>query len=268
MEKALRPIVKCHGGKWYLRDWIISHFPADYRDRRYIEGCGGGASVLLNKDRSASEVYNDADEALFRLVLVLRWEPFIKVVQDTEYDARVFEWSHSYYGEMADFLNGPLATLIRRRFSRGGLGKDFAWSERTRGGGQPGDVNAWETWKRYHLPRIAERLQGVEVLSMSVAKLIAERDGPDALFYIDPLYLPSTRTARKAYGVVEMTEEDHIELAERLRSARGKVLISGYKSPLYDRLYDGWNVATKEIANHAGQGKVKARRTECLWMNY
>ena len=51
----------------------------------------------------------------------------------------------------------------------------------------------------------------------------ASEDGPATFFYLDPPYLPRTRTARKAYGPYEMTEADHRELLDVLLRVKGKV---------------------------------------------
>lgn len=260
--QTLRPIFKCHGGKYYLQKFIISHFPKKYQQLRYIEGCGGAASVLLNKARSASEVYNDADPNIAALVQELAAddsEEFISNVKSLQYNEETFEWSKSVEDTDA------LAELVRRRFSRGGLRKAFAWSERLRGG-QPGDLNAWETFKE-EISRIAERLRGVEVYCLPISELVRRFDAEDVLWYIDPPYLPITRQAPKVYSV-EMSEQDHIDLADKLNNAKGKVLLSGYQSPLYAKLYKGWKLTCRPVANHAGQNKNKQKRIECVWRNY
>lgn len=59
-----RPIVRYHGGKWMLAPWIISHFP---EHKIYNESFGGGASVLLRKSRSFSEIYREGHYRLTNL---------------------------------------------------------------------------------------------------------------------------------------------------------------------------------------------------------
>lgn len=61
-----------------------------------------------------------------------------------------------------------------------------------------------------------------------------------------------------------MTEDqENLELLELLKNHLGPVVISGYKSKLYEDTLKGWN--TKEIRTNAEQGK---ERIEVLWFNY
>jgi len=60
----------------------------------------------------------------------------------------------------------------------------------------------------------------------------------------------------------EMTDADHAQLSEVLHDLKGMVVLSGYDSPLYDGLYDGWHKVTKSV--FADRAKA---RVECLWLN-
>jgi DNA adenine methylase len=154
--------------------------------------------------------------------------------------------------------------LVRNRFSRGGLGRTFAWSERLRGG-QPGDKNGWETILR-ELPKIAARLANVEIHHAAALELIRQYDRPETLFYLDPPYLHGTRTATKTYAH-EMSRQDHSLLLGACAQARGMIVLSGYSSTLYDRALASWERHEFELPNHSGQTKTKERRTEVLWLN-
>lgn len=262
----LRPIFKIHGGKYYLKEFVISNFPKNYEDLTYVETCAGGCSILLNKLRSKREILNDIDKNIYNLLYCLKTSPneISKIVKDIEYNLETF--SHFKVIGATNDLANAIRELALRRMSRGGMKEDFSWSERKRGG-KPGDANAWDTFKLM-LPDICKRLKDVEITNKDIFELLTEMGTmEDVLWYIDPPYLPSTRTASKVYNA-EMTEEDHVKLGEMLKSVKGKVLLSGYYSNLYAKMFKGWELSTREIANHASQAKEKQRRIECLWKNY
>lgn len=266
----MRPPVKTHGGKFYLSNWIIENFPPDYEKLTYVEPMCAGASVFLNKLPATQEVINDLDKGLISVFKSLRDEPkeFIDRIKRIKYTERAFKMAQNRAKEgFDDYLDHGVNEYMIRRMSRGGMKKAFAWSERIRGG-KPGDVNAWETMIE-ELPLIAERIKNAVILNKSMFDITRVFDEEDTLWYLDPPYLPNTRTdgATQVYEH-EMTVEDHIAMLNFAKNSRGKVLISGYSSPLYNRTLKGWKVKKKNVANNSGQGKTKERRVEVLWTNY
>jgi DNA adenine methylase len=256
----LRPALKTHGGKAYLARRIVRRLP-DHRI--YVEPYAGGLSVLLNKPAASLEVAGDIDPDLtgFYRILTSRTEELLERIADLDYSLETFQQACD---PSDDPLESAVRFLVRHRFSRGGLGRTFAWSERLRGG-RPGDLNAWETFKEL-LPRIASRLIPVRWRTGEALEVIREFDRPETLFYLDPPYVHETRTAKRAYDAYEMTLEDHGRLLETIRQVRGRVAISGYGNPLYDQALEGWDRHTFEMPNHSGQGRSKNRRTEVLWV--
>lgn len=270
-QKKLRPAVKTHGGKYYLKDFIISNFPENYSELNYVELMCAGASVFLNKKPSKEEIINDLDTGIICVLKSLRDEhkEFIDRIKRIRYTERTFKMAKKRSEEKSfdDYVDQGVNEYMLRRMSRGGMKKTFAWSERLRGG-KPGDLNSWETIIE-ELPLIAQRIKDTTILNKNALEIFKVLDEEDTLFYIDPPYLPNTREKNsKSIYDHEMTVEDHINLLQLLKNARGKVVISGYSSPLYNRTLKGWKVKKKNVANNAGQGKVKEKRTEVIWLNY
>lgn len=262
----LRPPFKIHGGKYYLSSWVIDKFPKDYTQFDFIVPFVGAGSVLLNKTKSSvSEAVNDLDLGIVQIFRALRDEPktFIGRIKRTKYCEDTF--NRAMKKKPKDYMDHAIKDFILRRMSRGGLKKSFAWSNRKRGG-QPGDVNAWETIVA-QLPFVADRIKDVHIFNEKALNVIKAFDSEGSLIYADPPYLPDTRVSKNSYEY-EMTTDDHIDLANVLNKFKGKVIISGYSSQLYRRLYEGWKCYKKKIVNHASQKKKKPMKTECLWINY
>jgi DNA adenine methylase len=263
----LRPVAKVHGGKWYLKQFIIDKFPKNYEQMIYVEPFGGAGNVLQNKVPSRIEVYNDLNPGIVNLIWHVTHGPpeFFNLVKEITYTEDSFKQSLANLSHK-DSLTQAIAELISRRMSRGGLQKNFAWSKRLRGG-QPGDVNAFDTFK-LQLEKIKERWKDVIIHNDQAESVILQYDSPNTLIYNDPPYLPSTRKVLNTYKEYDMIEEQHISLAKLLNRVRGKVILSGYPSSLYSELYKGWNVVQRKVKNHSGQGKKKEDRIEMLWINY
>jgi DNA adenine methylase len=63
------PLLNYHGGKWAIAPKITSLFPPH---NTYVEPFGGGGAVLLFKERSHTEVYNDLDDNIVNLFVTIQ----------------------------------------------------------------------------------------------------------------------------------------------------------------------------------------------------
>lgn len=107
----------------------------------------------------------------------------------------------------------------------------------------------------------AERLRGVQIECQPAVELIRRYNNPKVLIYCDPPYVLGTRHG-KQYRC-EMEDNDHEELLSALKAHKGPVVLSGYRSDLYDRELADWYV--DEVSSRT---QVGAEKTEVLWMNF
>lgn len=265
----MRPALRWHGGKWLLALWIIAHFPPH---RVYTEAYGGAASVLLRKPRSYAEIYNDLDEAVVNLFRILR-DPetgprLVELLRLTPFARSEFLGAY----EVSDDPIEEARRLIVRSFM--GFGSDgFNRAVRTgfRGNSNRSGTTPAHDWRNYPdaLGGIIERLGGVVIENRPALKVLRTHDCPDCLHYVDPPYLPSTRSEKSRRGggkyhayAHEMEEADHIELLAGLRDLAGMVVLSGYPSELYNDSLSDWHRVEREALADGAQA-----RTEVLWMN-
>lgn len=258
-----RPALRYHGSKWRIAPWIISHFPLH---TLYAEPYGGGASILLRKRPSAIEVYNDLDGEIVNFFRVLR-DP--SSAGELERQLRLTPYSRAEYDLAHDPLEpaGNEVELARRTLVKSFMG--FASNAATakyksgfarRYKSNNGVVDGWAEYPE-HIASFTQRLRSVIIECQTALEVLEKYDAPDTLFYVDPPYVQATRNSRGCYRH-EMTDRQHEELAERLHGLQGKVVLSGYACPLYDRLYPGWMTASMETI-----GDKAAMRTERLWIS-
>lgn len=263
-----RPALRYHGGKFRLAPWIQEFFPDHHI---YVEAFGGGGSVLLCKERSYSEVYNDLDDEVVNLFRVLRdpvqSEQLARALHLTPFAREEFRGA---YLVSDDPVEGARRTLVR---SFMGFGTTTLRHNRTgfrakaNRQGQPAQMD----WVNYpaHVATFADRLRGVVIEHRDALEVIAQQDSSETLFYVDPPYPHSTRTALQvkshndAAYKHELTDADHQALAQVLHDVEGMVVLSGYACPLYDReLYADWERHTRKAL--ADGGRI---RTEVVWLN-
>lgn len=254
-----RPVLRWHGGKFRMAPWIRQFFP---EHRIYVEPFCGAASVLLQKPRAWSEYLNDLDGELVNLFRVLQDEDaasrLIHLLRVTPFARQEFELAYGPAGDPVERAR-RLCILSFMGFSSGSAtGRKTGFRSRS----FRSNTGPAMDWRNYpeNLWDVVDRLRGVTVESRPGLQVIASLDTPESLFYVDPPYPASTRTNFGAYRH-EMSDAEHEELAAGLQACAGYVVISGYRCPLYDRLYDGWKRVEKRSMSDHGW------RTECLWLS-
>lgn len=259
MTALSRPVLRWHGGKWRLAPWIISLMPSH---DAYVEPFGGGASVLLRKQRSKLEVYNDLDRDLVNLFAVLRDDPqrLAAEVALTPFSRNEFDQS---YQVCDDRIECARRMLIR---SHMGFGSN-AVNRRSgfRAAGLRSGVLPVHNW--CDMPQVirdvAERMRGVVIENRDACDVMRANDGPGAVHYVDPPYMMGVRSDASPDYAHEMTEDQHLGLLDCLCSLDGQVILSGYASDLYDSRLTHWHrVERSALADGA------ARRIEVIWTNF
>jgi DNA adenine methylase len=252
----------------------------------YAEPFFGGGSVLLEKDpEGINEIVNDINLVLMRFWHIMRtpelFEMFVRKVQATPFGPWVWEVTSLNIQKVSEelFFNGVpsyskmiqymVANFILWRQSLAGRGDAPAplSTSRTRRGMNE-QVSAWLTCVE-GLPAVHARMIRVALCCEDFEKFIERADTHGTLFYCDPPYLHETRAAKKTY-LFEMSEADHERLLQVLTSIKGKFILSGYPSKLYDKnaKQSGWVVRSFDLPNNAAGGKEKRRMKETLWMNF
>lgn len=267
----ISPPLKWHGGKHYLAARIVGLMPPHLH---YVEPFAGGLSVLLVKSpEGVSEVVNDMDRSLSNFWDVLRsdvlFPEFIRLAQATPFSEDVFDTAFMRRDHRGgDLVHWAFWFFVLCRQSLAGRMKAFAPLSRTRTrGGMNEQASAWLSAVE-GLPTVHARMKRVVVLNRDALDVIRQQDGPDTLFYCDPPYLHETRATTADY-VHEMTKAQHADLLATLGGIRGKFLLSGYRSAVYDHDADtyGWRRHDFDLPNNAAGGESKRRMVECVWVN-
>lgn len=256
-----------YGGKFNYLQWLLPLLPPT---RQYCEPFGGSAAVLLNREPSPVETYNDIDGEVVNFFRVLRdeGEALVRAIALTPFSREEFALALQVDDQGLSDLERARRFFVRARQVRTGLAQTASlgrWANcrNTSRSGMSGAVSRW-LGSVEQLPEIAQRLLQVQIENRPAIEVIRLYDDPQTLFYCDPPYVHDSRSDTKAYGF-EMTDPEHCELAAALAQITGKAAVSGYRCELMDDLYAGWRVVeAPEKKCHSS----KKPRTEALWMNY
>lgn len=262
----MKPPFPYFGGKQTMARLIVSMLP-DHK--HYVEPFAGSLAVLLAKPTSPVETINDLDSSLvtFWRVLRDREEELARAVELTPHAREEGNLSRAQTyvpGDELETARRVWVCLTQGRGSNlGDPGTGWRYASAPSYGSAAKNLDGY----RSRMPACARRIAHVSLENRPAVEVIAEYgQHAEALLYVDPPYVFSTRTKQKVkrYGH-EMTDADHRQLAEALRQASAAVVLSGYPSPLYEELYDGWH--RTELSASTSNGGERRARTEVLWSN-
>ena len=254
------------GAKNRVHSKLMARYP---NHRRFVDVFGGSGTCIFNKPRSRIEIYNDRNSALYNFYFTLRddklrsklvwlaehtpasqeqYAACIKTVQASDADAVERAWAFFFSAQFSYAGRDPTMATVGNYFVNLDNGLPRRW------------LNV-----RQHLERLSLRFRSVIVEGKPWQEIVAKYDGGDTFFYMDPPYLPETRATGGDYAC-EMSRADHLELLTCIKSLKGKVMISGYPSTLYEQQLAEWRKREFEVTCTVSPSRSK--RTETIWMNY
>ena len=251
------------GGKFFMADKLMPLFP---KHKTYVEVFSGSGAILINKEPSEIEVYNDIDGELYNFFKVIADEKLFKKFQEK---ISLLPYSRECYYEYRDMRTDKLDKAERAvRF--------YYLIKSTRH--STCEYTGWKFSVEANMPRriksidklslIHKRLSDVYIDNLDFRKLIANWERPDTFFYLDPPYVASSR---KSGGYMfEMTDKDHNDLIDILLNIKGKWLLSGYDNDIYSRLSGFYRQDFNCLANSLRYRDKNNNpgRTETVWANY
>jgi len=222
------PIIPWLGGKRRLADRLIPLFPPH---ECYVEVfCGGAAIYFLRPSPAPVEVLNDVNGELINLYRVVQHhlEEFVRQFKWALSSRQVFKWLQA--------TNTETLTDIQR------AARFFYLQQHAFGGKVDGqNFGTATTAPTINLLRIEENLsaahlrlaQGTTIENQSWQDCIKRYDRPHTFFYCDPPYWQV-----EGYGV-PFGFEQYEQMAETMRTCKGKMMISINDHPDIRRVFDG-----------------------------
>lgn len=243
------------GGKNRLARKIISMLPEHVA---YVEPFAGGAQVLFHKQPSKVEVLNDLDFEIVNFFRVCQWhyEELIRYLRYSLVSRRLHELHVKTDPSTLTDIQRAGRFFYLQKNSFGGLilRQTFHY-----GAIQPSNYNL------ERIPEIIERthqrLMRVQVESLPYEQVLEKYDRPTTVFYLDPPYWE-----RKLYRF-NFTADDFRKLEERLRSVRGKFILSLDEQPEVRQLFAKFRMEAVDLA-YTAKRDTHARHNEVLITNF
>ena len=257
------------GGKQRVADRIAEMLPPHMQ---YVEPFGGGLSVLMAKRPAKMETVNDLDGDIQTFWRVLRDRPddLARACALTPHSRAEYALASNADLDAVDDLERARLVWVQISQGRAGQLVRTGWRNFVKPAahlGIPAYLDAYVD----RMAGAAERLHRVSIECRPALDVIADYGANrETLIYVDPPYLGETRGQAHSYRHEMRAAEQHVELADALHNAAATVVLSGYHSPLYDRLFGDWQATDIKAYTTPGaptEDRTKGHRTEVIWSN-
>lgn len=253
-----KPIIPWQGGKSRLAKELLPLFP-DHSC--YVElFCGGAALFFIREQPAKTEVINDLNGELINLYRVVQnhLDEFVRQIEWALTSRQVFEWEKMKVTDTLTDIQRAARFFYLQQHAFGGKvsGQTFGYATTGR------SINRSNIEK--NLRAANQRLDGVYVESLTWNNCFDRYDREHTFFYADPPYLDTA-----GYGI-DFPLEQYELLAEKMRTAKGKVMLSINDHPKIREIFAGFNMESTSIVYSIGadiQSKSK-RSNELIIMNY
>ena len=223
--------------------------------------------MLLEKAPARVEFYNDIDSLVVKMFRLIRskGEQLERLCADlaaTPFSREELTDSRRLDGTEDD-IEAVRKFLVRSWYSFSGSVNNWnqGWKLSVKDSKR---LVAWNSLPD-RIRDAAERLKLVHIEQTDAVKLMLSVDSPDALHFVDPPYVMDTINFREKQ-VYSSAFDIHnlVDLLACLKNLKGRVILSGYRHPIYDEALDlAW--MRLDIPHLTQRHTVK---TECLWLNF
>jgi len=245
----LKPIFK--QTKPNFLNWVLKNIPDNSEYECFVEPYVSSTNLFLFNKKSKIEVLGDFSKEICLIYKHLRDKPkeFVKTVKKLKYENETFE----------KCLNSNTQDIFEQAINEFCVHK-MSKKENKRSFSKGKDTN----WKKSIsiLPDTIKRIKDCFILDKNPFDLIKAFDDKKTFCFINPPDMDDPKFSD--FDSVTMTTDQHIELSQIISDYKGKIMIIGYQSSLYKRLYKEWNCDKR--VNDKETNKYK--KNECIWRNY
>lgn len=242
------------GGKWPIRKTIIGCFP---KHTTYVDVFGGAASILIAKEKSSGEAFNDKNSEIVNFFRVVKHRP-------AELAERARYWVHSRRAFQDMLSLDPPFDEVKRAFRTWVLLADSFGARGLHFGTTRIGIHS-VSHARENLDAVAQRFKDVHVECLDFDRCIAVYDAPETFFYCDPPYR-NTRGGNSNYDL--LTDEEWQTLKSTLSKIEGKFLLSSNADSFVVDLFKRFHIREIDVRVSLPRKKTGQVRKEILVSNY